>query len=511
MWSEHGWVRVTAEEAAAKHPGGTVSAHSGLFMCELCGQYVTLTDGYVRDRYFKHSAHEENKNCPERTFGPSYTPSYKAGEHNLPIKLVTDSNTSFRLELGLVCVPETILQKQEKRQVSIIADNGGMFTYSFERLNEGNITYVSVGNSPAETYSLSVSNELSDYWPKKVTGVSKNGSLFDGKTGKMLPVDADVRIEKKYYLLTTRNYNYVSFRRAGLHLSMICQQRVGWPIWNVYQVEARELNETAAKFFLDIHYRLTDSPLELTSIWPMHIESPYVIKANRSELIFHLSGGRQLTTKTFPRARVTPIICPGTGSGQVVKVESNSRQQLISAGNANVLDYLYLWREPLIETYPPVAIVVKDEQGQEIENGIQTTIPQNARLCIEAPVDGTVIILRNEMIIEKLKLNAGEKKYVQDLHFGMTVQVYQGLDNVWSVTYLKLKRGKQNEDENLYLKLCSFKGKETAVDHSIGGLTVKLRDFPMVKKWLLAVIKKGQVPLDAMNYLTKYMASSKKR
>ena len=73
------------------------------------------------------------------------------------------------------------------------------------------------------------------------------------------------------------------------------------------------------------------------------------------------------------------------------------------------------------------------------------------------------------------------------------------------VCYLKLKRGKQNEDENLYLKLCSFKGKETAVDHSIGGLTVKLRDFPMVKKWLLAVIKKGQVPLDAMNYLTKYM------
>ena len=48
MWSEHGWVRVTAEEAAAIHTGGTVSAHSGLFMCELCGQYVTLTDGYTR-------------------------------------------------------------------------------------------------------------------------------------------------------------------------------------------------------------------------------------------------------------------------------------------------------------------------------------------------------------------------------------------------------------------------------------------------------------------------------
>lgn len=42
MWSDNGWKRVTAEEAARLHPGGTVSARSGLFMCELCGQYVYL-------------------------------------------------------------------------------------------------------------------------------------------------------------------------------------------------------------------------------------------------------------------------------------------------------------------------------------------------------------------------------------------------------------------------------------------------------------------------------------
>ena len=44
MWSDNGWKRITAEQAARLHPGGTVSAHSGLFMCELCGQYVILTD-----------------------------------------------------------------------------------------------------------------------------------------------------------------------------------------------------------------------------------------------------------------------------------------------------------------------------------------------------------------------------------------------------------------------------------------------------------------------------------
>ena len=61
MWSDNGWKRITAEQAARLHPGGTVSAHSGLFMCELCGQYVILTDGDIRIRYFKHSAYEKSK------------------------------------------------------------------------------------------------------------------------------------------------------------------------------------------------------------------------------------------------------------------------------------------------------------------------------------------------------------------------------------------------------------------------------------------------------------------
>ena len=73
MWSDNGWKRITAEQAARLHPGGTVSAHSGLFMCELCGQYVILTDGDIRIRYFKHSAYEKSKDCPERTFGAGYS------------------------------------------------------------------------------------------------------------------------------------------------------------------------------------------------------------------------------------------------------------------------------------------------------------------------------------------------------------------------------------------------------------------------------------------------------
>lgn len=59
MWSDNSWKPIAAEKAAILHPGGTVSAHSGLFMCELCGQYVILTDGNSNRRHFKHSADEK--------------------------------------------------------------------------------------------------------------------------------------------------------------------------------------------------------------------------------------------------------------------------------------------------------------------------------------------------------------------------------------------------------------------------------------------------------------------
>ena len=46
MWSEaeHEWRKITASEAAKLYPEGTVSAHNGLFVCELCGQCKTICD-----------------------------------------------------------------------------------------------------------------------------------------------------------------------------------------------------------------------------------------------------------------------------------------------------------------------------------------------------------------------------------------------------------------------------------------------------------------------------------
>lgn len=68
VWDKNGWKKITVNQAVKMTRGyGGVSASSGLFMCELCGQYVSLTSGNIRNPYFKHSKEEESKDCPERT------------------------------------------------------------------------------------------------------------------------------------------------------------------------------------------------------------------------------------------------------------------------------------------------------------------------------------------------------------------------------------------------------------------------------------------------------------
>ena len=52
VWSKNGWKRITPEEVAREHYRGGVSARSGIFMCSLCGQYVTFSTEEYKLRIF---------------------------------------------------------------------------------------------------------------------------------------------------------------------------------------------------------------------------------------------------------------------------------------------------------------------------------------------------------------------------------------------------------------------------------------------------------------------------
>ena len=156
VWSKNGWKRITPEEVAREHSRGGVSARSGIFMCSLCGQYVTFFNGRVQAPHFRHSSAEADKSCPERMYVHGYDYTYAAGEHELPIRIVNVTDYGFEFELGLLAVPRIVLNQQEKKNVTVIPSDKAMtpFVYSFERLNAESITYVSIGEYPCESYTV---------------------------------------------------------------------------------------------------------------------------------------------------------------------------------------------------------------------------------------------------------------------------------------------------------------------------------------------------------------------
>lgn len=410
MWSDNGWKRITAEQAARLHPGGTVSAHSGLFMCELCGQYVILTDGDIRIRYFKHSAYEKSKDCPERTFGAGYSISYGSQEHDLPIRITSVSSSSFSFEVGLIRAPISSLGKDFCIEIKPKGAFDIPYVYTKERLNYDSITYLPIGERPFEKYTLSFQNgndKLREFWPAEIKGIDPEGTLFEKVSGKKLSYDADVEIGKEYYLLK-RGYIYrKSF--SSVRIQEIMQKRIGWETWSLYVVSASAFNEDAARFYLDFHCRLTDHPISLQPVWPLFVEGNYIVKHNQNSM-YMLIEGNVAAVKTFPSVTVRQLNYNSSQS-KLYEVFCSGRQQLISAGRTQALQYTYLWKEPLDQVGLHPEVSVTDITGAEVDPGETDTLPHNKTLRFKSTFDGELIIFNNNRVVDKRKLSAD--KYIE--------------------------------------------------------------------------------------------------
>ena len=247
LWDDDHWQPITAEDVVLSHRFGGAAYYSGLFMCSLCGQYVSLANGEKNRPHFKHSSKEKSKDCPERTFGYGYTPPYDEKQHELPLKINLNGTVSF--SLGLICVPDHLLKKNTYVEINLPGCNSS-FKYLSDRLLINQVTYLSVGNIPSEEYELTTYNAspgIKQYWPTKIKGIDPTGTWFDAQTGKKLPYDADVVINKPYYLVVKR-------RPVSMSDDIVIQDIAniyGSHHLKVYKVMALKYSREAACFFLD--------------------------------------------------------------------------------------------------------------------------------------------------------------------------------------------------------------------------------------------------------------------
>lgn len=505
IWTKNHWKRITLDEVKRIHSGGTVSARSGIFMCDLCGQYVTLTDGPIRDRYFRHDSSSKSKNCPDRSLVYTQNITFSAVAHNLPIKIEVLSQNSFRLYIGLISIPDSIKVDKEKAKVQIATTQNASLLilgeYSLSRLQELGTTYFSLGNSPKSSYQLEVLphvGKIHDYWPPEVEGIEEAGSLFDSVTMKKLPLDADITINHTYLLLTRRSIFNIP---KGIISNKICSSTVErGSRWNVYEVTATDFRESIAKFFLDYRCRLTESVLSIVPIWPAYVETPYLLRQCNKYMAVYMHG--DATMKMFPPGSLNSYPC---SIGKLFYVRCKDRQQIISAGRARVLQYLYIWKEDTLENLgKKPEILIKDITGNIINEDNFTGLPIRRTLIIKAPFDGLINIKYLGRVIGKEKLQSNNQFMLNDLRTGITIEVFQGLDLIRKVELKKEIANISLKDRKMLKLLQSCHGPKVKITHLTTSLILKMKDYPLSKRWLRYCIIKGCISLKACKVLIKH-------
>lgn len=499
MWSEHGWKHVTVDEAIALNPHGRVSSRSGLFMCELCGQYVTLTNGDVYQRYFKHSSYETSKDCPDRKLASgsaSYT--YNPKDYCLPIRISDLTPSGFSLEIGLLKVPENIIRKNHAQRFCISDANGQRFEYAYERLNIDQITYMPVGSVPSAKYEIKCLPELHNIWPHTVFGIEAEGTLFDADTMKKLVSDTDVCVGKEYLLVSKRRES----TKSTVQMVKVCEKQDGWSRWYVYRVKATDFSEEAAKFFLKYHARITEKQLCFHPVWPPYEASPYLIRHNSDEMTLYVEGTGKLHLHDFPHTYWHNAQC--SENAQVVWLRTTERQQLITAGRTKVLDYLYLWKEELDETNVILQIDSRDDRGNAVPSGIHHELPTHGYLSVKLPYDGQIVILNRDVVVEKRMVKAGVRASVDHLQMGMSLQIMVGMDLCWSISFEKKKKQhKSLDDKQLLQTLQQMKGTMVPIGHEFGVVFKWLKSKPLTMAWIRNQINSGQISDTAFAYIRK--------
>lgn len=479
MWTDKGWKSVTKDEAIRLFPDDKVSAKSGIFMCRLCKKYVTLTTPGTNARCFKHSRGDIDKECDDRALS-SPVQNFELHTFIPPMRIKIKNPQLYSLEMGLILPPDI---KDKKGSIIIKSDNLSIdgVKYDISRLSYDSLTYLQLGSAPAEKYTISVV-ESSLSLPHSVDGIKKSGALFDYYTRKKLPDDADVVVNHDYYFLTTKKI-YVP---SNIIVAQICIMNG----WYIYKIRAKVFNRSNADFFFKYGYLLTEKQASLTFLWPEYILSPYVIRHKSDKLNLYIQG-ESIIPKIYPTGNILYSKYCDSDNGVAVTVECNARQQLLSAGRTKVLRYTYLWKYNL-DTYIGLPIVrITDIKGTEVIAGENSKLPEKRILQIITQFDGYVEISKDDWVIEKRKINASVVSEIDQIQFGMCIRIFQGLECVYSISYVRQKLNASADEEEILQQLQSAGGKMIPISHLFGVVAKKYNGYPLIQKWIYSQIRNG--------------------
>ena len=493
MWDdEHGWKRVTASQASAIHPYGLGQAnYSKQFLCEVCGQYANFIAGGYQQAHFRHN--RNSKDCEQKS--TTYNSIYLTNPcgFSLPLKVII-ANNAIDVQIGFLPIPENYLQalSQATSHLTIKANNMELAQFNIDssRFASNRVEYLSVGNKLAEQYKLFYPNtvrQLNVYWPTIVDGISKQGTLFDYESGKRLPRNANVVVGRIYLLITQRTI--YAFRSSDITINI--ERTISG--YNIYKVRANNLSRTADDFFRQYGTRLTDAPANLTLLYPYAIRNPHVITHTAEKVWFHKTDG---FVEVYPQ-NLKP-------QADVFSVNSGFQQVLSLSrfeDNVSVLRYILLRKvQSMSIPIAALSVNVQNNRGETINAGAHSALPPKREIYITSEFDGHIEVCSADYIERKIIFDGGAKTVV-DVELNRSYSIYQGLDLVSEISYLRNRQAQIISDDDVLGRLQKFKGNEVPVTQSFGAIASRLNGLPKTAMWLRRQIATGKLDSRAKELL----------
>jgi hypothetical protein len=497
-WDDNkGYIQTTAAEASKKYPCGcAIKSHE--FYCGLCGQWAELTRAGKNVAHFKHGNNSED--CEEKLTA-SLSSRLLTNPLGLSLPLRLDLKPRFCLSIGLLPLTASELEQAalDKHSVTITGDHGktlARFPIDQERFEPERSTYLSVGSEPQGKYCLAypgdtVQNRLLR-WPKVVDGIQATGTFFSdyGPYGKRLPKMARVTINQDYYLL--KKWCLPECNEVIIEKIQVLPDN-----WSVYRVRATQLTKDTAQFFLKFGTFLGEKVAHLIELWPPARRTPHFIWHRSVGRVWfsHSDGQIEIYPHNW-RPTANPFSVPGRNE-QVVFLS-------LYDNHTDVLRYKFVRRitEPTVKREASPIFHVTSEDGNMFEGGASETLPTKGKLKIASAVDGIIKVLIDGFCYDKIPVIGGKPPIAINVSFGQQIELYQGLDLVYSVAFQRLrpKQSDQNDDL-LFQMLKKSSGAIRYAPHSLGVLVDRLYDKPKCRAWLLSCIRRGVISAEAVTIL----------
>lgn len=208
--------------------------------------------------------------------------------------------------------------------------------------------------------------------------------------------------------------------------------------------------------------------------------------------MYMLVEGNVAAVKTFPSVTVRQLNY-NPSQPKLYEVSCSGRQQLISVGRTQALQYMYFWKEPLDQVGLRPEVSVTTLTGAVVNPGETDILPQNKTLCFKSTFDGELIIFNKNRVVEKRKISS--EKYIErdGLSYGLSIQVVIGLDVIWQIDFRKRQPIPAEDEAEIMKRIVNVSGAIIPAPHSLRNILTCMERYPQICQWIRKCIKNGTI------------------